>query len=60
MASRGGHRYRDPAASEPSDSEYRSRRVLPLVLSVAMPAVAVWWFTGPGILPPGGGVMIVR
>jgi ferric-dicitrate binding protein FerR (iron transport regulator) len=47
-------RFRDPEANEPSESGYRSRRAVLLVLAVAMLAMAIWWFTSIDYFESGG------
>ena len=37
-------RFRDPAANEPSDSAYRSQRVLVLLCAAVMVGMATWTF----------------
>lgn len=38
-------RFRDPAANEPSDSEYRSKRIVAFVCAATMVGMAVWMFS---------------
>ncbi|MBG0852093.1 hypothetical protein I2W78_09625 [Streptomyces spinoverrucosus] len=38
-------RFRNPAANEPSDSEYRSKRILAFVCAAVMVGMAVWTFS---------------
>ena len=38
------HRFRDPAANEPSDSAYRSKRIVAFVCAAFMVGLAVWTF----------------
>lgn len=47
-------RFNDPAAHEPSESGYRARRALLLVLAAVVAAMAVWWFTDIDYFQSGG------
>ncbi|MFJ8110699.1 hypothetical protein [Streptomyces sp. NPDC096132] len=38
-------RFRDPEANEPSDSEYRSKRIVAFVCAAFMVGLAVWTFS---------------
>ncbi|MFD5076989.1 hypothetical protein [Streptomyces sp. NPDC058371] len=38
-------RFRDPAANEPSDSAFRTQRVVALLCSALMVGMAVWTFS---------------
>ncbi|MEV6618050.1 hypothetical protein AB0N31_30155 [Streptomyces sp. NPDC051051] len=38
-------RFRDPAANEPSDSAYRSQRVVAFLCAALMMGMAIWTFS---------------
>ncbi|MEU0678179.1 hypothetical protein ABZ330_36050 [Streptomyces sp. NPDC006172] len=40
-------RFRDPAANEPSDSAYRSQRIVAFVCAATMMGMVIWTFTWP-------------